>query len=136
MMNERLGKIHFWLTIIPMNFIFFPMLYPGHVRHAAPARRPDPPVAQPAGAGLERDHAVRGGDARIGQIPFLFNFFWSLRNGEVAGENPWSATTLEWACPSPPPHGNFEKDARGIPRPYEYSVPGRQSDYWPQDEAA
>jgi cytochrome c oxidase subunit 1 len=72
----------------------------------------------------------------VGQIPFLFNFLYSLRNGEKVGENPWNATTLEWACPSPPPHGNFAKEPEVFRGPYEYSVPGHKTDYWPQDEAA
>jgi cytochrome c oxidase subunit 1 len=72
----------------------------------------------------------------VGQIPFLFNFFWSIWKGEKTSENPWNATTLEWACPSPPPHGNFEKEPEVFRGPYEYSVPGHKSDYWPQDEAA
>jgi cytochrome c oxidase subunit 1 len=54
--------------------------------------------------------------------------------GEKTPENPWHATTLEWACPSPPPHGNFEKTPRVYRGPYEYSVPGRKTDYWPQNE--
>src|SRR3712207_7003965 len=44
------------------------------------------------------------------QIPFVFNFFWSIRKGEVTDQNPWQATTLEWAAPSPPPHGNFRSE--------------------------
>ena len=72
----------------------------------------------------------------LGQIPFLWNFFWSLRHGEIASENPWNATTLEWACPSPPPHGNFVTPPEVFRGPYEYSVPGHATDYWPQDEAA
>jgi len=41
------------------------------------------------------------------QIPFIINFFWSMKRGEKVSENPWDATTLEWLAPSPPPHGNF-----------------------------
>ena len=58
------------------------------------------------------------------------------RTGSEVGENPWEATTLEWACPSPPPHGNFATPPEVFRGPYEYSVPGHETDYWPQDEAA
>ena len=48
--------------------------------------------------------------------------------------NPWKANTLEWTTESPPPHGNWPE---GLPNcyrgPYEYSVPGREEDYWPQN---
>ena len=48
----------------------------------------------------------------IFQIPFIINFFWSMKFGKKVGPNPWNSTTLEWSAPSPPPHGNFT-DARG-----------------------
>ena len=43
----------------------------------------------------------------LSQLPFIFNFFWSIRHGETVEDNPWEATTIEWSAPSPPPHGNF-----------------------------
>ena len=68
---------------------------------------------------------------------FLWNFFYSMFRGAPAGNNPWHANTLEWACPSPPPHGNFGDELPTVYRgPYEYSVPGREKDYWPQNEPA
>ena len=69
------------------------------------------------------------------QIPFIFNFFWSIRHGEKTGANPWDATTLEWAAPSPPPHGNFLEEPHVYRGPYEYSVPGAAKDFSPQHEA-
>ena len=68
------------------------------------------------------------------QIPFLINFFVSLKRGKVAGKNPWKANTLEWVADSPPPHGNFVEMPEVYRGPYEYSVPGREEDYWPQNE--
>jgi cytochrome c oxidase subunit 1 len=50
------------------------------------------------------------------------------------GDNPWEATTLEWAAPSPPPHGNFLTPVEVYRGPYEYSVPGEEKDYTPQFE--
>ena len=72
----------------------------------------------------------------VGQIPFVINFFWSLRSGEVAGENPWNATTLEWACRRRLRTATSRPSPRVFRGPYEYSVPGHKTDYWPQDEAA
>jgi cytochrome c oxidase subunit 1 len=63
---------------------------------------------------------------------FLWNFFYSMFRGKVADANPWRANTLEWAAPSPPPHGNFTEMPVVYRGPYEYSVPGRDDDYWPQ----
>jgi cytochrome c oxidase subunit 1 len=135
-MNETLGKIHFWMTVIPMNFVFFPMLIQGMY---GMQRRLASPTDQWHNLPVQGWSMIIGIAAAVlfvGQLPFLFNFFYSLRNGEVAGENPWSATTLEWSCPSPPPHGNFAKEPEVFRGPYEYSVPGHKTDYWPQDEAA
>ena len=135
-MNDTLGKIHFWGTVIPMNLIFFPMLIQG--MWGMQRRLADPTLQW-------HNLPVQGWSTVIlvgsvvmmaFQIPFLFNFFWSIWNGEKVGENPWEATTLEWACPSPPPHGNFATPPEVHRGPYEYSVPGHQVDYWPQDEAA
>ena len=135
-MNEKLGKIHFWMTVIPMNFVFFPMLIQGMY---GMQRRLASPVDQWHNLPVQGWSYIIGIAAAVlfvGQLPFLFNFFWSLKHGEEAGENPWDATTLEWACPSPPPHGNFATEPEVFRGPYEYSVPGHKTDYWPQDEAA
>ena len=69
------------------------------------------------------------------QLPFIFNFFWSIWKGEKVTENPWQATTIEWSAPSPPPHGNFVGAPAAYRGPYEYSVPGAPKDFWPQYEA-
>ena len=68
------------------------------------------------------------------QLVFLINFVMSLRSGKAAGKNPWKANTLEWTTESPPPHGNWPEGLPTVYRgPYEYSVPGRDEDYWPQN---
>ena len=68
------------------------------------------------------------------QILFIINFFWSRKNGEKVDDNPWEATTLEWAAPTPPPHGNFAEVPTVYRGPYEYSVPDAKSDFSPQHE--
>jgi cytochrome c oxidase subunit 1 len=66
------------------------------------------------------------------QLLFLGNMFYSLFWGEKATRNPWKANTLEWTAPSPPGHGNFDIAPVVLRGPYEYSVPGMESDYLPQ----
>ena len=70
----------------------------------------------------------------LSQIPFVINFFWSLFAGPRAERNPWQANTLEWAAPTPTPHGNFEAIPTVYRGPYEYSSPEAREDYLPQDQ--
>jgi cytochrome c oxidase subunit 1 len=71
----------------------------------------------------------------IAQIPFIINLLWSLKRGPKVDANPWNATTLEWAAPSPPlADGNFISPPVVYRGPCEYSVPGRDEDFWPQCE--
>ena len=70
------------------------------------------------------------------QSIFIFNFFWSLFRGPKAGKNPWQSNTLEWTADSPPPHGNWKELPTCYRGPYEYGTPGRDTDYWPQNEPA
>tara|TARA_B100001146_G_scaffold43156_3_gene36836 strand:+ start:1295 stop:3019 length:1725 start_codon:yes stop_codon:yes gene_type:complete len=135
-MNELLGKIHFWPSLLFMNGIFMPMFIQGL---AGVSRRL-------WDGGLEYAHAagvlhwnefmsISAWLLGLAQIPFIFNVFYSLRSGEKVDNNPWQATTLEWEAPSPPlPHVNFEKLPEVHREPYEYSVPGRNRDYTPQTE--
>ncbi|MFI5362428.1 MAG: cbb3-type cytochrome c oxidase subunit I [Elusimicrobiota bacterium] len=133
-MNDTLGLIHFWGSVASMFGIFLPMLIMGL---AGASRRLYDPTAQAHNMIVQPLNVVSTGFAyalALFQLPFIYNFFHSMRHGEKSEENPWGATTLEWACPSPPPHGNFEKTPRVYRGPYEYSVPGRKSDFWPQNE--
>ncbi|RME23716.1 MAG: cytochrome c oxidase subunit I [Deltaproteobacteria bacterium] len=140
MMNEKLGRIHFWLTVTAFNFIFIPLFILGtagqHRRIYDYNHFP-----QLATEGLQ-DLRIVATTATVvlllSQVLFLFNFFHSLFKGEKAPDNPWKSNTLEWTTSSPPPHGNWPPDAmpnvyRG---PYEYSVEGREDDYWPQNQPA
>lgn len=131
-MNPTLGKIHFWLTFIFMNGVFLPMLFYGM---AGVQRRLYDPTLYAYAAAVQPLNKIMSFSAwllALSQIPFLINFFASLKNGKKAMENPWDATTLDWACPSPPPHGNFEKTPVVYRGPYEYSPPGQKLDYAPQ----
>jgi cytochrome c oxidase subunit I len=150
MMNEFWGAVHFWISLICMNLIFQPMFAQGM---AGMLRRMSDGGANYSAAVITRDGVgVVGGlsdqmmhahtyilwaavGLGIGQIPFIINFFWSIKNGrKVTSDNPWQATTLEWQTPTPPPHGNFDKPLQVYRGPYEYSVPGHAADFTPQNE--
>jgi cytochrome c oxidase subunit 1 len=136
-MNEFLGKLHFWPSFIFMNFIFTPMLIQGLA--GVNRRLWDGGVTYDFSEGILGLNKVMSHSAwglGLAQIPFLINFFWSLRKGEKVSDNPWEATTLEWAAPSPPPHGNFPTPPTVYRGPYEYSVPGTQRDFQPQNQPA
>jgi cytochrome c oxidase subunit 1 len=138
MLNDGLGKIHFWLTIIPFNLTFIPLFILGM---AGQQRRifdyslfPD--LALPWMQDLRVLATVSLWVMLGAQVIFLYNFFVSMRRGEEAGKNPWKANTLEWTAASPPPHGNWPELPEVYRGPYEYSVEGREEDYWPQNEPA
>jgi cytochrome c oxidase subunit 1 len=57
-----------------------------------------------------------------------------LKGKKVTSDNPWEATTMEWATPTPPRHGNFVKVPKVYRGPYEYSVPGAMKDFTPQNQ--
>ncbi len=136
-MNEFLGKLHFWPSLIFMNGVFFPMMIQG--LNGVSRRLADGGITYDfAGevAGLNRMMSVSAWCLALAQIPFIINFFMSIRNGEKAGRNPWNSTTVEWLAPSPAPHGNFDQPIEVVRGPYEYSVPGSDKDYVPQAEPA
>ncbi|HEV3469983.1 MAG TPA: cbb3-type cytochrome c oxidase subunit I [Pyrinomonadaceae bacterium] len=139
MMSERLGKIHFWPTMIGVYGIFIPMHAMGIV--GMPRR-------------YSQFHEVINGQevmiyeflrttpglvkfvtwsaivTALAQLIFLFNFVYSIFRGERASDNPWDATTLEWTTATPPPHDNFGGQVPVVYRgAYEYSVPGAPQDF-------
>ena len=135
-MNETLGKIHFWPSFVCMNVIFMPMFIVGLA--GVSRRLYDGGLSYDFAKPVLHWNAVSSWGAwtlGLAQIPFIINFFWSIRHGKKVGQNPWQATTLEWATPSPPPHGNFLTEPVVHRGPYEYSVPGAKTDYLPQFEA-
>src|ERR1700719_1680605 len=133
MLNEPIGKAHFWLTFIGVYSIFMPMHFLGLAGH--PRRYADTTGVNFL-APLHPVHYFITIAAMItitAQLIFLFNFFYSMKAGQKAAENPWNATTLEWSIPSPPPFGNFAGHVPVVYRgPYEFGVPGATEDYIPQ----
>ena len=105
LLDEGLGKLHFWMTFIGFNVTFFPMHIVGIL---GMSRRI---YTYPAGEGWTGYNVIETIGAFIiffATLVFIVNFFRSLRQGEVAGDNPWGAYTLEWATTSPPPVYNFK----------------------------
>ena len=133
MMNERLGKTHFWLTLIFFNATFFPMHLVGLAgmmrRIANPLQYEFLQSLQPINVFI----TISAIGLALSQLVFLLNVGWSLVAGRKAERNPWQATTLEWATPSPPPHGNFDALPVVYRGPYEYSSPEASEDWLPQD---
>jgi len=104
MMDERLGKWHFWLNFIAMNLTFFPMHYSGML--GMPRRI----YTYDAGQGWDTFNLISSIGAYmlvVSTAIFVYNFFRSRKRGEIGGSNPWGAGTLEWTIPSPPPEYNF-----------------------------
>lgn len=110
MLDERLGRINFWLMFVGTNVTFLPMFISGYL--GMPRRV----ATYPATAGFSTTNLVSTIGSYIIAIAFLVfivNVIYSLRSGARAGDNPWGAFTLEWATTSPPPPLNFAK-----PLPY------------------
>jgi cytochrome c oxidase subunit 1 len=110
MMNDTVGKIHFWGTVIPFNFIFIPLFVLGlggqHRRIYNFQNFSELAAGQPLRVVATVSLIVM----LLFQIPFFWNLFHSMRKGPKAGRNPWKANTLEWTTESPPPHGNWPVD--------------------------
>jgi cytochrome c oxidase subunit 1 len=134
MMNEKLGMWHFWLMFIFFNLTFFPMHTMGLAgmmrRIADPTQYEHLRNLQP----LQKFISISAFGLGLSFLVFWYNFFHSLFYGEKAPSNPWRATTLEWTLPSPVTlHGNFEKTPHVYHGPYEYSIPGMEDDFLPQN---
>jgi cytochrome c oxidase subunit 1 len=137
MLNEAMGRLHFWVTFVGTYLIFFPMHYVGLV--GVPRRYPelgDTAFVPPSVHTLNEFITIAALTVGAAQMVFLFNLFWSLRHGREAGDNPWRATTLEWqTAGTPPPHGNFGKELPVVYRwAYDYSVPGAPEDFIAQND--
>ncbi|MCB1665363.1 MAG: cbb3-type cytochrome c oxidase subunit I [Pseudomonadales bacterium] len=138
MMNETLGKLHFWCTFLGTYAIYLPMHYLGFLGvprryYALGSTDFIPESAQALNANITIAAIFVG----VAQILFFINVFWSLRHGKPAGNNPWGATTLEWQTPdTPPKHGNWGPELPVVHRwAYDYSVPGYPQDFIPQNVA-
>ncbi|HEX7337458.1 MAG TPA: cytochrome c oxidase subunit I [Gemmatimonadales bacterium] len=147
MLNERLGKLHFWLMMIGFNLTFFPMHFVG--LHGMPRRV----YTYPEGLGFELMNQIEtAGSFVLGLafLVFLWNIYKTSRGPRNAPADPWNGATLEWAIPSPPQEFNFakipvvhgrdalweQKRQRGGPLPEPARVSGQgihmpNPSYWP-----
>jgi cytochrome c oxidase subunit 1 len=137
MLDDMLGKLHFWVTFLGAYLIFFPMHYIGLM--GVPRRYHEisgMAFVPPSAATLNEFITVVALIVGAAQLVFLFNLIWSVRHGRPAGGNPWRATTLEWQTPqTPPAHGNWGKTLPVVYRwAYDYSVPGAAEDFLPQNQ--
>ena len=134
MMNESLGKWHFFFTFIGFNGTFFPMHLLGVSgmprRYADPYLHPYLEHLLPMNQFMTICAIVMG----FAQFILIGNMIYSMVAGPIASRNPWQANGLEWDTPSPPGHGNFDKPPVCYRGPYEYSDPSHTEDYWPQTE--
>ena len=134
-MDERLGKLHFWITFIGVYCIFVPMHTMGIV--GMPRRFSQFTEYEY----LQTLHplvvlvSVAAIVTVLTQFLFYFNLIWSIFKGKKATDNPWDATTLEWTTATPPPHDNFAGHLPVVHRgPYEFAVPGAPNDFVMQTE--
>jgi len=135
MLNDTIGKTHFWITFLGTYAIYFPMHYLGFV--GVPRRYYSFEGLEfiPESAyDLNRFITIAALIVGAAQLLFLFNLAWSLRYGRKAGTNPWRAASLEWQTPqTPPKHGNWGPTLPVVHRwAYDYNVPGAEADFVPQ----
>ena len=137
MLNDTMGKIHFWMTFLGTYAIYLPMHYIGilgvprrYYAYGTTEFLPD--SVQTANVSITLAALV----VATAQFLFLINIFWSIFKGRKSTRNPWRATSLEWQTADyPPKHGNWGKNLPVVYRwAYSYSVPGAKEDFIPQTE--
>jgi cytochrome c oxidase subunit I len=134
MMNNTLGYVHFWLTFAAAYMVFFPMHFMGMAgvprRYAFFNLMPEFAQWQNVNEFITISAIL----ASIAQVIFLYNFVRSIFWGKKAEQNPWKSNTLEWTAPVEHLHGNWPGEIPTVYRwPYDYSVPGADQDYIPQN---
>ncbi|HEY3615540.1 MAG TPA: cbb3-type cytochrome c oxidase subunit I [Candidatus Sulfotelmatobacter sp.] len=137
MMNERLGRLHFFLTLAGTYAIFMPMHYLGMAGQTRRYSQFTEVAYQQKLLPLQTFMTYAAIITIAAQFIFVINLFWSMFKGPKASDNPWEATTLEWTTTTPPPHDNFGGVTPVVNHgPYEYGVPGAPKDYVMQNDPA
>ncbi|MEH6504365.1 MAG: cbb3-type cytochrome c oxidase subunit I [Cycloclasticus sp.] len=138
MLDDTLGKFHFWVTFLGTYAIYYPMHYLGFL--GVPRRYyaiEGTDFIPPSAVSLNEFISIAAIIVGVVQLVFIYNLFISYYRGKEAGSNPWEATTLEWqTADTPPKHGNFGEQLPLVYRwAYDYSVPGSERDFIPQNVA-
>ena len=132
MLNDTIGKLHFWVTFLGTYLIYFPMHYLGFL--GMPRRYyayEDYQFIPDSAQSLNAFITVVAIGVGLAQILFLYNLFHSAFRGKPSGGNPWRAASLEWLTPETPPrHGNWGATLPRVHRwPYDYGVPNVAEDF-------
>jgi len=117
-LNETLGKIHFWLFFVGLNMTFLPMHWLGFEGMPRWVSSYDPQFQF-----WNRFESVGSYIMTLGILLFFINCIYSARAGKKSGPNPWGARTLEWQIPSPPNYYNFKRVPTVYGLPYDFSQP-------------
>jgi len=137
MMNETLGRIHFFLTLAGTYAVFMPMHYAGMAGQTRRYSQFTEVAYLQKLIPLNTFITYAAIITIAAQFIFVINLFWSMFKGPKASDNPWEATTLEWTTSTPPPHDNFGGVTPVVHHgPYEYGVPGAPKDYIMQTDPA
>lgn len=134
-LNKALGYIHFWLTFIFFNGVFFVLFFNGlggQHRRIFNYEMFSNITIEPY-ITFEKIATISAICLILSQVVFIWNFITSWAAGKKAEKNPWQANTLEWVADSPPPHGNFHTAPRVYRGAYEYSLPAASEDFLPQN---
>jgi cytochrome c oxidase subunit 1 len=130
MMNETLGRIHFFITLAGTYAIFMPMHNLGMAGQTRRYSQFTEVAYQTKLLPLQTFITFAAIVTIAAQFIFVINLFWSMFKGPKASDNPWDATTLEWTTTTPPAHDNFGGKTPVVNNgPYEYGVPGAPKDF-------
>ena len=135
MLDEKLGKLHFWTTIIPLTVVFCTMFISGY---AGMPRRYYDHTSAPYLQSIQHLNVITSISAFVlgaSQLIFAWNFIRSRWWGQTASENPWEVGTLDWQMPTPVPYYNFKEIPVVKTGPHEFSHPKLEGRDWiPQTE--
>jgi len=129
MMNETLGKIHFWLSFVGTYCIFMPFHYLGIAGNVRRYQAFVDDYLQPL-IPVHKFITIAAILTGLAQFIFIYNLIYSRFKGAPAPDNPWEATSLEWITATPPPHDNFGGKLPVVYHdPYQYGIEGSSGDY-------
>ena len=123
MFNERVGKLHFWFSIVPITLVFCGMLLIGYSGMQRRLYNLDAYQYAQRLLPMNQFVSVMAFTLFLGQVFFVSNFIYSVFRGRKASENPWEVGTLEWQISSPPPHHNFDVIPTVLHGPHEFNNP-------------